>query len=707
MSFVHYPKTRMGTVIDSVAGLDFVDPYRWLEYDSEDVKQWQYAQNKMADAAVMASPNFSWVQQSVEKYSVGGIGMLPRFAAGKWFGFDAYPERGIIGLCMSDEPYGLGKFIPMAETRGEDADSFPVWFSPSPDGKILAFGLCRDGSENNTIELIEIETGKRVSSPPKQRLMDGFSGGAIWLPDSSGFYFTALSGEPEDFRQQIWLHHVKHGTQTLVDVPMPEPDSREYSIVSLSPSGRYRLINQGLTCLKPIALIDTKQRDAQWRPFITELNGSVIGHIVDDHLVAITDIDAPRGRIVCIPLDSPSPNDPNSWTELVAESEAVIRSHQIVDRTLYITEFVETYSRIRQVNLDTAETENIVLPGLGAVSEPRFPLSTLVPTGWRDRYLFGFSSLTESWGVYSHRPGSVVIETLQAPVIQIQDAVVEDHWACSADGESIPYHIVRRADADQKQSQPTLIYAYGGYNVARPPEFPGPMAAFVEAGGLYVHAHVRGGSEFGRAWWDGGRMKNKQNCFNDVYAIAEQLIDQGRTHSAQLALTGRSNGGLLAAVAMMQRPELWKAVVPQVPVLDLIGALRHPYGRYCIEIEYADPENSEAVADMVKYSPYHLVRKGCVYPSVYLSAGATDPRCPPWHARKFSACLQANGHPASVLLKVWENSGHGQATSQAQLAMQFTHWLTFLTDQLKMRPGRCQGNNALAQSMTIEAHRHD
>ena len=229
------------------------------------------------------------------------------------------------------------------------------------------------------------------------------------------------------------------------------------------------------------------------------------------------------------------------------------------------------------------------------------------------------------------------------------------------------------------------MFAYGGFNVAIPPQYPAAIAAFIRAGGIYVVAHLRGGNEFGRQWWQSGSQQQAQNTYDDLYAVAEDLIGQNRTTKNQLALYGRSKGGLMAGVALTQRPDLWKAVVPQVPVLDLIGSSRHPYGRFCCEIEYGDPLDPEAIQRIVDYSPYHQVKRNVAYPAVYFDVGATDPRCPPWHARKLAARLQASTlGDFPILLRVWEKAGHGLATPRAILIQQTTSWLAFVMRQLGM-----------------------
>jgi prolyl oligopeptidase len=297
--------------------------------------------------------------------------------------------------------------------------------------------------------------------------------------------------------------------------------------------------------------------------------------------------------------------------------------------------------------------------------------------------VFGFSSLTVSPGIYSHTPGETRLETLQRPATQLDDTTVEDRWAVSADGTRIPYHIVRRADVSSEQPRPTLIYAYGGYNVPLVPQFPGAMAAFVAAGGLFVHAHLRGGGEFGLEWWRAGRLDKKQNCFDDLYAIAEALIAGGRSSAQLLAVTGGSNGGLTAGAAATQRPELWAAVVPRVPVLDLIAACRNPYGRMATMMERANVEEPDEVRRLASFSPYHLVRKGVRYPAVFLDAGDTDPRCPPWHARKFAARMQAaSAGVAPILIHIWENVGHGWATDRNIAVLEHAEWLAFVLREL-------------------------
>ena len=689
-----YPLTYAEKVIDSAAGVEFPDPYRWLELEGEDTQQWQAAQAQLADDYVNEWPQFELLKHSVDYFTVSEIS-LPQLAGKRWFRAAFDKQSGGSGILISDTPYGDGKLIFEMPNKGLENHSVLVWFSPSPDGKVLAVGICNDGSEKNAIVLISVDSGRYLANPPALSLMDGLTGGVSWLPDSSGFYFLGLIGNAYNFRQKIHFYDLAKRSVAPIDIPLADPDSREYLVVTVSSDNRYRIAHQGLTVLRPVAIQDMKGSDSRWVPFITDVDGSVVGQMFNDQFIAVTDVGSPCGRIVMIPVDNPySANDVSTWAELVPESETVIRSITIVGKYIYISELMDTYSRVRIVDLKGNSLGEVPLPGKGAVNESPFPMMGLIQPRYSEKYLFVFSSFTESWGVYSHCPGESALETVCEPQVRIDNALVEDHWAISSDGTKIPYQSVRLADTDSYIPQPTLIRAYGGFNVSLQPGFQGAVSAFVAAGGIYVLGHLRGGGEFGKEWWKGGSMRNAQNSYQDLYAIAEDLINKQRTTSQLLALCGRSKGGLMAGVALTQRPNLWNAVVPQVPVLDLIGTLRHPYGRYCCEIEYGNPQDTTDIRKIAEYSPYHNINIGTAYPAVFLDAGANDPRCPPWHARKFAARLQAaNSAMTPIFLRVWENSGHGLATTRENTISQTSTWLAFVMRQLEMRPKATSAEN--------------
>lgn len=680
MTSIQYPETASGDDVDLAAGVRFADPYRWLEAESPAVRSWQAAQNTLADDYAGTSPELA---ASLQRYFVDRIGTPPRFVAGKWFRAIQPSASTVLSVCISDTPYGPGREIPILPPDQDCSHSFLNWIAPSPDGRIVGVGVVSDGSENNLIHLIDLASGKPMPGPP-QLLMDDWTGGICWLPDSSGFFFLALEKSATKFRQTVLFHDLAKGTQASADIPMPDPESSDYTLVTVSRDGHWLIAHHALWNAKPIAIRDLRDPSAAWRPFVTDVKGTLTGTIIGNQFVGVTDIDAPRGRVVAIALDTPDPNDSAQWVDVVPESERVLRSLVQVGEHLYIKGYRDTYSEVWVFARDGTARGSVPLPGRGAVAEQYFALMNLVPRGHPDEFYFVFSSLVQSWGVYRHVPGASTLETVRAPAVQIEDAVVTDHWARSADGTLVPYHTVHLQDVPKSGPAPTLLYAYGAFNLALLPEYPGAMAAFVAAGGIYVHGHIRGGAELGANWWHGGRLKNKQNCYADLYAIAEELIAKGLTSKDKLAMTGRSNGGLMAAVAAMQRPDLWRAIVSQVPITDLIAMARHSYGRFVLADEFGDPTDPDEIERIGQFSPYHLVKDSVDYPSIWVEAGSTDPRCPPWQARKFAARLQAAAKPNQRprLVRVRDNAGHGEATAKAIQMSSYSGWLGFLLREL-------------------------
>jgi prolyl oligopeptidase len=679
-----YPITRIeDEAYDTLANIAFPNPYRWLEADSEEVRLWQRTQANLASSYVREWPQFQRLERLVSKYSTGRRDALPRYAGGYWF--RAYMAEGAsqASVVIAEAPMGEGRVLFDPETIDAARPPYLSWIAPAPNGRTLAIGLCSDGSENNTIRLIDVATCRPLVAPPSQVLMDNWTGGVHWLPDSSGFFFSAITGPATEFSQQVYLHR-RLPTPTTQLMNVPWTTSNDYRMVVVSRDGRYAVALERMNSTIPVAISPLDMLPLTWTPFITSIAGTVAGDVLGTRYIAVTDVGSPRGRLVAIPINAKDPNDPSQWHDLFSESDATLRTVTPVGKSLYLTEFVDTYARIRIVDFDGESLGEVPLPCPGAVSELPFTIMNLVPKGHPDKFLFYFSSLTVSQGLYSHTPGSPELETLEEPRVRLERSTVEDCWAESLDGTRIPYHIVRRADLEPNPSQPTLIFAYGGFNYPLVPQFPGPMAAFVAAGGAFIHAHLRGGGEFGLDWWQGGRFGNKQNSYDDLYAVAEDLIRNRRCTPQSLAVTGGSNGGLTAGVALTQRPELWAAVVPRVPRLDLIGACRTSYGRRSTQEDRAvNLDDPNEVRRLATFSPYHLVRDGVHYPAVFIDAGDTDPRCPPQDARKFAAHLQrSSASNAPVLLHVWENIGHGWATDKRTAVLEHTEWLAFILREL-------------------------
>ena len=695
MAKINYPQTRISDDEENLAGLSFSDPYRWLEDDTGEVRDWQRDQNALATRTIRQWPHFDALKDSVARYTTSRKLAAPRSANGRWFSLFMADGANQMVARVADSPTGPSRTLFDPSVENADQPPFLSWLSPSPDGRTLAIGVCSDGSENNSIRLIDVDSGRLIANPPPQILMDAWAGGVQWLSDSSGFYFTALAGCAQDFDLRIF-HYLLAGDGHVreVDAPLPR-GSGSYPMMCTEPSGRWLIAMRAPTNVTPVAMMDLRTGEEVWRPFLDKTDGNVAGHVIGDRYFAMTDIGATRGRIVAIPLDSTTPNDPSTWEEIVPESDAVISGLRPVGDKLYIIESIDAYSRVRIFSHDGEPAGTVPLPGQGVISLLHVPgidvslplIASSIPVEPQG-FVFGYSSLISSWGIYIHRPSTTEIETLAEPEIYMDGAVVEDRYAVSNDGVRIPYRVVRLKSIPTDAPRPAMLYGYGGFNWPFVPSYPGALATFVAAGGSFVHCHIRGGGEFGREWWEGGRLKNKQNCYQDLYAIAEDLIARGETRPDLLGLTGYSNGGLMSAVAAMQRPDLWRVVAPRVPLIDLIGGCRETYGRWGIAMDYGNPDDPDEVRHMAGFSPYHLVNDhGAAYPAIYLDAGDTDPRCPPWHSRKLAARLQASQtSEAPILLHIWENAGHGFATAKDIQVEEVTELLAFVMQQIGMTP---------------------
>ena len=653
---------------------DESDEFKWLEHENMEAINWQQGQAERAGECLRSWPVSEPLRDRLKRFSAARRDIVPRYAGGKWFRIDQSE------LVVSSEPFGKGKSF---STFWGDSVVI-LWISPCPAGETVAIGICEDASERNKILLLNVNAGELLNNPPPQLLMDGWTL-PVWAIDGSGFYFTALLGEPSSFEKGIFFHDIKSGTQTRQEVPMPEDQENDYAAVVVSSDGRYLHVNLGLLEPSPIAICDTWEKEPCWKLFRIQHEGMVVGIIIDRHFVALTTVEAPRGRVVSIPLEG-DPNDTGRWRELVPESKRVIRSMSSVGEYLYLSEFADMQSYVTVVDLEGRKISEVPLPERLCVLDGTYPYMDLSPKGHPDEYLFTACSPSQSSTVYRHRPGDDKPEVLLPPEVELGNVIIETNYAVSGDGVRIPFTIIQKKDlCGLKQPRPTLIHVYGGYNLILYPEYSRTMAAFVEAGGVYIYAHLRGGGEMGRNWWYGGSFKNKKKCFDDLYAIAEKLIDEKYTTTDLLALTGTSNGGMVCGVAITQRPDLWAVVVPQAARFDLLLSLKEPYGRFSIKSDRVDPDDPEASSRLASYSPYHAIKEGASYPAVFITGGATDPRCPALHARKFAARLQkssVSGKP--VLIHIWEKAGHGIATTADIKLDQDAEWLAFVMMRLGM-----------------------
>lgn len=655
----------------SVGDLTVADPYQWLEASTPDVLAWQAGQNEAAVAFLHSRPGFDRIEAAVERLELEDAVLAPVPAGGRWFGRARRPgdERPI--LWTGDEP--AGSFEVLVDPN--PTDSAIDWFYPSPDGELVAYGVSAAGSEESTLRVVRRD-GKHLD------LTIPYTSAArvAWLPDASGFFYTGGEApDSERFDLGLWF-------TTLEGPPVREPLAVEGRIMfaQVSTDGRY--VAAIADHLNPRArFVRDLAGDGPWQPLVPDGPGRCYGAFVGDDYIAVVNDDAPRGRLVRIPVASAP--DPSSWQELIPAGRSVLRGVRHAGRWLVLTELDEAGSQMSILTLGGDLHARVPLPGPASVSGVGFgPLDPGVVVG-DDELVFVLSSFDRSAGLYRHAlPDGPTVE-LVTPHLTLEDVRTTVEHCTSGDGTPLTMFVVRRDDLDDATPHPVLVHAYGGFNVAMTPAFLGPFAAFVEAGGIFVVPHLRGGGEYGRDWWDAGRFERKQNTFNDLYACVEHLVASGIADPGRVALIGDSNGGLLAGVAITQRPDLFAAVIPEVPLLDMLRITGDALTLFVCKLEYGDPTDPDDAAFLAAYSPYHNVREDTPYPACLLLAGETDIRCPPWHARKMTAALQeATTSTEPVLLRVYPSAGHGPGNANHTKRLQVTEELTFLFDRLGLDP---------------------
>jgi len=679
---VEYPVTPVRPVRNSIGGIEYDDPYQWLEATTPEVLDWQAAQNALTDRLLAGQAALAGqFDELLEACFVDTVACFaPREVGGQWWRQYRPGHQRYQVIEVAPSPSTPGRIVFDANALSDMEEPVLGRWAPSPDGtKLLASISAGGGAPRHLV--LELATGSI--------LRDGLEGQGVsfvaWGPASDELYYTATEVEASGSDQPRPVTRMYR--QALQPGAPRQPESIEFPHPAawpvLSNDGRFLLAMMDQTAARPAYIKDLAGGD--WRPFLRDLPAGCRGHIVGDEYVAVTTLDAPRGRVVGIPLRDPG--EPARWRVIVPETDARIAGVTPVGAELIVGDFLDGATRLRRIGLAGEPRGDIELPGLGAVG--KFALGHIL-SGIDDLVWSGltgisfiYSSTTSAPAPYRWTPDTG-LERIAAPRIVLNDVAETRHFATSRDGTRVPYRVYRAHGAPQ--DAPVIVTGYGGFNVPWLPAYDAMAAAWIMAGGIWVHTHLRGGGELGTEWWQGGRLHRKQNTFDDMNAVAEALIASGLASRDRLGVIGSSNGGLLAGAAIVQRPDLYGAAVPQVPILDLLRFRNDPV-TYAIGLaDYGNPNLPEHARYLHECSPYHGVVPGKNYPAVLLDAGEHDRACPPWHARKMAARLQAaTGGAGPVLLRVRVGTGHN-AMSASAASERIREELVFMGWQLGLRP---------------------
>jgi prolyl oligopeptidase len=670
-----YPAAEPRPVSNTIGGVTFQDPFQWLEQDIEEVLAWQAAQNELARAYIRSTPGWDRLRSTVERFYANAFWhWAPERFGDRWFRQRLPDGARLPILEVSGSPTGPGRTLVDLNAIADERVAMLMFWKPSRDGRRLAYGVS-DHAAVTAVKVIDVDSG--------HVLVDGLPHAGFysiaWLPDSTGFYYVVWNMRRVDGgaaqSSEILLKRVE------VDAS-PEPQQLQFddpaSHPTVSPDGRYAMVYGA--GLRPHYIKDLAA-DGDWQPFLRDVPGTFRGAVMGDVFLAVTDDGAPNGRVVSIPLATPT--DRSTWTELLPAGDAVVFAITPVGQRLVLGEHAEGASRLRVLQPEGTVEGEIPLPGQGMVWVGPGRAEGLVAPG-SDECTFVFSSLTRSPASYRCDLNTLNVETLTEPKASVEDAIVRNWTARSKDGARIPYKVVARADVDLTVPQPTIISGYGGLNIAWLPSYLFTLpAVWVQLGGVYVHAHLRGGGEFGAEWWQAARRQTKQKTFDDLYAVAEDMIARGQTSPELLGIFGTSVGSLPAAVAVTQRPGLFRASIPMLPILDLLRCRQDPMTMAdIVGSDYGNPDDPNDAPILYAYSPYHHVQNGVPYPAVLIDCGALNQTCPAWHGRKMAARLQhatSSGRP--ILLRVRDVGHHPQMTP-AQMMDREIEELAFFVKEL-------------------------
>ncbi|MEA2662476.1 MAG: prolyl oligopeptidase [Chloroflexota bacterium] len=652
------PAARQGADADLVHGERIADPYRWLERDGGETRAWTDAQNARTRAALDAVPDRArFAERLRELLGVGLLGVPKPVGERVFFERRSGPARQAVLFVREG-----GHDRAIVDPNGLDRDGLVTldWWYPSPDGRLLAYGLSRGGTEMSTLHVIDVETGRDLPDliPHTQRAR------VAWAGD--GFYYTvhpapgSVPPGDEHYFRRVRYHRL--GEDPARDPLVFGEGRAKESLLSMDADakGRWVVLSaaEGWT-RNDLYLLAREGGSDGPRAMIEGADGLSFATVAGGRIWIRTNVGSPNYRIVVA-----DPSAPDQWRTVVPESEWPIESFDVTRSHLVVHTLVNASSRLSIWSQDGRWERDVPLDPFVALLD-RAPAVSPAADPESERFGYTTDSFSRPPVAYvgdADTGASEVVAELAIPAgFDPRSVTVDQQFFRSKDGTEVPMFLVRRRDIRPTGAVPTILNGYGGFNISRTPAFSGAVAAWVEAGGLYAVANLRGGAEFGERWHRAGMRGNKQNVFDDFAAAAEALVARGWTSPEHLGISGGSNGGLLVGAAMTQRPELFGAVACAVPLLDMLRYQHFLIARFWIA-EYGSAEDREQFGWLRAYSPYHNARAGTRYPAVLFTTAEGDSRVDPGHARKMTALVQSvqRDEPDAVtLLRVDRDAGHG------------------------------------------------
>ena len=680
-SRIAYPPARTVDTVANYHGTRVPDPYRWMEdIDRPEVRDWSIAQNRITLPYLASLPGRDLFQARITSLYNYPRSSVPWFEGGRWY----YTKN--TGLQRQSVYYsratldGAESVILDPNALSPDGSVALSGFSPSPDGRYLAYGQSEGGSDWVTYYVRDLRTGRTTADTVRWVKFSG----ASWTNDGNGFFYSRYPEPPAGAQIKVkleghTLYYHRLGTPQSQDVKIYErPDHPTwYIFAGVDETGRYLFVNTSAGTDKNelyVADLGDPARPnvrAPIRPVVTghDANYNALG-VANGMLYVQVDRNAPNRKVVATPVTA---LEPANWKTVIPEGDMPIEGSSLVAGRIGVLSLQDVASVVRLYTLDGKLEREVPMPGLGSASG-------LVGRFDRPELFFTFSSPTTPGIVYRYDAASNTSVPYDPPKLTFDPSqfVTERVFYPSRDGTRIPMFITRRRDLVKNGANPTMLYAYGGFSISSRPGFSQSVIAWLEQGGVYALANLRGGGEYGEKWHEAGMLEKKQNVFDDFIAAAEYLVREKYTSPKHLAIRGGSNGGLLVGAAMTQRPELFAAAVPQVGVMDMLRYDEFSAGHGWV-VEYGSAKDPKLFPVLRAYSPLHNIRPGVCYPATLVTTADHDDRVVPSHSFKFTATLQGAQQAAPncanpTLIRVEMQGSHGYRPLDRSIQEQADIW---------------------------------
>ena len=683
------PATETVPVTDSLFGTVVADPYRWLENDvrgDAKVRDWVTRQNAATDQLLAQLPlRAAFKKRMTELYDYERFG-VPVKRGGRYFYTRNDGLQNQSPLYVRDSLSGAGRLLIDPNSWSKDGATALAEWAPSDDGRTLLYTIQDGGTDWRTVRLVDVGSGKTLPDELKWVKFSGFE----WLKDGSGFFYSRYPEPPagatfqstnENSRLYFHTRGTPQSSDRLIHETPDHPKRNHYATVT--DDGRWLVIttSEGTDSRYQVSVVDLSDSAMAVRPLITKLENrwDLVGN-VGAKLYFATDLAAPLGRVVTLDATNPAA----APVPIVAQDKYALDSASMVGGRLILSYLADAKSEIRRTTLAGKPLGLVALPGIGTASG----------FGGKDsdpETFFAFTSFNRPTTIYRLNAASGAASVWEAPKVKFDpDSYdVRQVFVPSKDGTKVPAFIIAKKGLVRTGGAPTILYGYGGFDVSLTPAFSPTRLAWLDAGGVYVSANLRGGGEYGKAWHDAGRLANKQNVFDDFIAVAEWLKAEGITGKDQLAVAGGSNGGLLVGAVVNQRPDLFAAATPAVGVMDMLRFDRFTAGRYWVD-DYGYPGKAADFRTLLAYSPYHNIKGERPYPAVLVTTADTDDRVVPGHSFKYIAALQAapNTGDKPHLIRIETRAGHGSGKPVSKIIEEASDVYAFLGEYtgLKLRP---------------------